>query len=150
MRPCWQALHFNKLASVPLGILMSESSVTYSKTNIWIGLIWMLLASFLVAFTGTPYFSDNIISKEVPVLVQNVFIGFGLFIWLTEDAKRLEYKPHNAIKFFSLVVPELGVLLYCFSSRGAKKGFLQLGRVVPFVILCLLSMILAYEIFGYE
>jgi len=129
---------------------MSESNIAEKKFSNFFGLIWMLLASFLIAFTDTPYFSNNVTSHEIPGLLHNIYFGVGFLLWMVEDAKKIKFRPHKVLKFFSVILPQLAIIFYCFKSRGAKKGFLQLAKAILFLLLCLLTMLLVYEIFGFE
>jgi len=129
---------------------METQETTYpehNQANLMFGLAWMLIAVFILGFIESDYFKNTITSINIPVLITNALVGFGFLLWLKEDAKKQNYIPSKATRFFAVFFPQLTIFVYCYRSRGFKKGSLQALKAIGFGVLCFFLLLITFLLF---
>ncbi len=121
----------------------------HNQTNTIMGLLWMLIAIFLVGFIASDFFKENILSKNIPALLTNSIVGIGFLTWLKEDAKKQKYRLSKVTKFFAVVLPQITIFVYCYTSRGFKKGSTQAIKATGFILLCLVVLFVTTLLFDH-
>ena len=129
---------------------METQEVVYPDHNqsaLIFGLAWMLVAVFIIGFIESDFFKSSITSKNIPALITNALVGIGFLSWLKEDAKKQNYFLSKTTKFFAVVIPQITVFVYCYTSRGFKKGSLQALKAIGFGVLCFMMLLITALLF---